>query len=60
MKNIEFWIPFVTWVIAVIAITFFIFSFYEISPLVMLAYAVIVLVGFLFLLRTRKKGSNTK
>ncbi|MEE9323453.1 MAG: LPXTG cell wall anchor domain-containing protein [Candidatus Aenigmarchaeota archaeon] len=55
MKNIEFWIPMVTWIIAVIVITYFIFAFYEVSLAVLGIYVVIIFAGFFILWRRRKR-----
>ena len=55
MKNPHFWIPLITWIVAVIVITYLIFSSFEMSTSAIGLYIVIIVMGFMFILGARKK-----
>lgn len=52
------WLPFVSWIIGAVIVTFLVFIFYglSLSPTITAAYFVIVLLGFYILWRSRRKG----
>ena len=57
-----YWLPFATWIIGAVLVTFLVFIFYglSLSPTITAAYFVIVVLGFYILWRSRKrrKGKN--
>ena len=54
MRNPQFWIPFMTWIISVALVSWLIFALFQLSDAVSFIYIVIIFTALYILFRTRK------
>jgi len=52
--SMKFWIPLMTWLIAVIILTVIVYSFYTPSPTITVTYVVILFAGFYIMWRGKE------